>query len=185
MVAGVTAGAITDAMIKHRQVTDDEYRFAATVFGNTLPPRDRLYLTNLSHGGGRKYTWPNVDGSVVVNLDNAFDDPMRYSDNGYPTKGQVFIHELTHAWQIKAQSFIPGLLCKEELQTSSYDYSLSGQKWGQFGLEQQAALVDKWFKKYAGDWHTIEDVIANLKSAAAIQDPAFGYIANNIRLGQN
>lgn len=51
VVAGVAAGAITDAMISHRQITSEEYQFAVTVFGNTLPPMDKLYLTNLSHGG--------------------------------------------------------------------------------------------------------------------------------------
>jgi hypothetical protein len=186
VVAGVAAGAITDAMIKHRQMTSEEYRFASTVFGNTLPPRERLYLTNLSHGGGRKYTWPNLDGSVVINLDDAFDDPMHYASiNNYPTKGQVFIHELAHAWQIQTKSFIPGVLCKAVLETGSYDYGPAGQAWSDFGLEQQAAIVDHWFGKYAGMWNTIEDVIANLATQDAIHDSYFGYIANNIRLGQN
>ena len=185
VVAGVAAGAITDAMIKHRQMTSEEYRFAGTVFGDTLPPRERLYLTNLSHGGGRKYTWPNLDGSVIVNLDDAFDDPMHYGSGGYPTKGQVFIHELTHAWQIQTKSFIPGVLCKAVFETGSYNFGPAGQPWSDFGLEQQAAIVDTWFGKYAGSWNTTEDVIANLSLQQAMQDPYFGYIANNIRLGQN
>ena len=185
VVAGVAAGAITDAMIRHRQVTAEEYRFASAVFGNTLPPRERLYLTNLSHGGGRKYTWPNVDGSVLVNLDTAFDDPMHYAGQKYPTRGQVFIHELTHAWQIKVKSFIPGLRCKSVFQTGSYTYGLSGQAWRDFGLEQQAAIVDQRFRAHAGDWKTVEDVIANLGNRPRSEDPSFGYISNNVRLGQN
>ena len=185
VVAGVAAGAITDALIKHRQMTSEEYRFASTVFGDTLPPVDRFYITNLSHGGGRKYTWPNLDGSVVLNMDDAFDDPMHYSSSGYPTRGQVFIHELTHAWQIKAKSFIPGVLCKAIFETSSYDFGPAGQAWSEFGMEQQAAIVDHWFGTYAGMWNTIDDVIANLGTQDAIHDQYFGYIANNIRLGQN
>lgn len=185
VVAGVAAGAITDAMIKHRQLSSEEYRFASTVFGDTLPPRERIYVTNLSHGGGRKYTWPNLDGSIVLNLNDAFDDPMNYASSGYTTKGQVFIHELAHAWQIQTKSFIPGVLCKAVLETGSYDYGPAGQAWSEFGLEQQAAIVDHWFGKYAGMWNTTEDVIANLATQDAIQDPYFGYIANNIRLGQN
>src|SRR3954454_11073701 len=59
VVAGVAAGAITDAMIKHRMMTIEEYRFASTVFGDTLPARERFFITNLSHDGGRNYTWPN------------------------------------------------------------------------------------------------------------------------------
>lgn len=187
VVAGVAAGAITDAMIKHRQLTSEEYRFASTGFGDTLPPRERIYVTNLSHDGGRKYTWPNLDGSTVLNLNDAFDDPMHYADaiHGYTAKGQVFIHGLAHAWQIQTKSFIPGVLCKAVLETGSYDYGLPDQAWSEFGLEQQAAIVDHWFGKYAGMWNTTEDAIANLATQDAIHDPYFGYIANNIRLGQN
>lgn len=185
VVAGVAAGAITDAMIKHRQMTSEEYRFASTVFGDTLPPRERFYITNLSHGGGHKYTWPNVDGSILLNLDDAFDQPMDYASSGYTTKGQVFIHELVHAWQIQTKSFIPGMLCKTVLETGSYHYSLAGQAWSDFGLEQQAAIVDQWFGAYADGWTTIENLIGNLATLAAINNPSFGYIANNIRLGQN
>jgi hypothetical protein len=187
VVAGVAAGAITDAMIKHRQMTSEEYRFASTVFRDTLPPRERFFITNLSHDGGRKYTWPNVDRSILLNLDDAFDDPMHYTDaiHGYSTKGQVFIHELVHAWQIRTKSFIPGLLCKAKLETGSYVPGPAGQPWSDFGLEQQAAIVDKWFGAHAKEWNEIEDLITKLDSEAAIRDPYFGYIANNIRLGQN
>lgn len=185
VVAGVAAGAITDAMIKHRQMTSEEYRFASTVFGDTLPPRERFFITNLSHDGGRNYTWPNLDGSILLNMNEAFDNPMHSVSSGYKTKGQVFIHELVHAWQIRAKSFIPGLLCKSVLATGAYDYGRASQPWSDFGLEQQAAIVDKWFGAYSIEWNTIEDVIKNLDTREAISDPYFGYIANNIRLGQN
>ena len=190
VVAGVAAGAITDALIKHRQITAEEYRFASTVFGNTLPPPERIYLTNLSHGGGRLYTWPNLDGSVVVNMNDAFDDPMHYNKNShYPTNGQVFIHELAHAWQIRTKSFIPGLICKAASQTGSYSFGSQfdsvGKAWDDFGLEQQASIVDSWFGNYARGWSSIEDVTAKLATPAAIHDAYFGFIANHIRLGQN
>ena len=185
VIAGVAAGLITDASFRHRQLTDEEYRFASTVFGDTLPPRERIYVTNLSQGGGRKYTWPNLGGSVLLNLDNAFDDPMHYADGGYKTKGQVFIHELTHAWQIQTGSFTPGIACKRVFETGSYVPGPAGTAWSEFGLEQQAAIVDHWFGDHAGSWNTIQEVIENLTSLPAIQDPYFAYISNNIRLGQN
>jgi hypothetical protein len=184
VVAGVAAGAITDALIKHRQITAEEYRFASIVFGDTLPPADRIYLTNLSHGGGRLYTWPNLDGSVVVNLNEAFDHPLDFTNGSYTTKGQVFIHELAHAWQIRTMAFIPGLICKVASQTGSYSFT-AGKRWSDYGLEQQAAIVDTWFGKYAVGWKSVEDAIAKLAMPAAINDPYFGFIANNIRLGQN
>lgn len=185
VVAGVAAGAVTDALIKHRQLTDSEYAFAGTVFGNTMPPQDRIYVTNLSHGGGRKYTWPELDGSVIMNMGDAYDDPVHYSSGGYPTQGQVFIHEMTHAWQVQTRSFVPGLLCKIAFQTGTYDVGPPGQQWGDYGLEQQGALVDHWFGKYASGWTDHNDLVARLSTAAAIADPFFRYIADNIRLAQD
>jgi hypothetical protein len=185
VIAGVAAGAITDALIKHRQLTDDEYNFAATVFGNTLPPRERIYVTNLSHDGGRKYTWPELDGSVIMNMDVAFDDPVHATSTGYPTQGQVFIHEMTHAWQIQTKSFIPGVLCKAAFETSSYVPGPPGQPWSDFGLEQQGAIVDTWFRNAAWGWTSHDDLVAKLASKSATTDPYFRYISENIRLGQD
>ena len=185
IVFGVAAGAVTDALIKHRSMTQQEYDFAGIVFGNTLPPRETIYITNLSHGGGRKYTWPEIDGSIILNLGDAFDDPMHHFDAAYPTRGQVFIHEMTHAWQIKAKSFVPGVLCKYIVQTDAYTFGYDGQPWDELGLEQQALTVDDWFRRFAGPWATPVDVAKNLASQAAITDAHFGYIQNNIRLGQN
>jgi hypothetical protein len=186
IVLGVSAGALTDALIKHRSMTQEEYDFAGIVFGNTLPPRETIYITNLSHGGGRKYTWPEIDGSIILNLgDDAFDDPIHHSDKAYPTRGQVFIHEMTHAWQIKTKSFIPGVLCKYIVQTDAYSFGFEGQAWNELGIEQQALTVDSWFGQYAGNWLSAADVAKNLASQPAITDHHFGYIQNNIRLGQN
>lgn len=184
VIAGVAAGAITDALIRHRQLTDAEYSFAGIVFGDNLPPKDRIFVTNLSWDDGRKYTWPELDGSVILNLGDAFDDPVHASSSGYATQGQVFIHELTHAWQIHTESFIPGILCRKVTQTSSYHYGPPGTAWSDFGLEQQGAIVDQWFGRYAWGWSSPQDVIAKLATKEAVTDPYFGYIANNIRLGQ-
>jgi hypothetical protein len=182
LAAGVAAGAITDAAIRHRQLTDDEYRFASIVFANTLPPRERIYVTNLSSGGGRSYTWPNVDQSVLLNINLAFDDPTGYTDSHYSVAGQLLIHELTHAWQVRALSFVPGMICQRVTMTSSYipDPSLA---WTDLGLEQQGATVDGWFNRNALGWTNLDDLAAKLASPTATQDAAFKHIANQIRLG--
>ena len=182
VAGGVAAGAITDALIDHRTLTEDEYRYAQVVFGDTLPPRERIYVTNLSHDGGRAYTWPNVDHSVLLNLDLAYADPLRWTSNRYPEPGQVLIHELTHAWQIRTGDFTPGLICDRETKTSSYtpDPALA---WGDLGLEQQAATVDEWFGAYAGGAATVADLAKNLGSTDAISDGSFHYIADHVRLG--
>jgi hypothetical protein len=126
-----------------------------------------------------------VDGSILLNMNDAFDNPVNYTSVAYPTRGQVFIHELTHAWQIRTKSFIPGLLCKSVFETHSYAFSSVGKPWSDFGLEQQAAIVDNWFRDHAAGWSSMEDLVAKLSSQDAIHDPLFGYIANNIRFGQN
>jgi hypothetical protein len=193
VVAGVVAGAVTDALIRHRQIRQDEYDFAREVFGNTLPPVEQLYLTNLSHDGGRKYTWPNVDGNILLNLGDAFDDPMGHVEGGdmtpgaaYTTRGQGLIHELTHAWQIARFNFVPGLLCRRVSGGASYTPGPADGNWGSdFGLEQQAAVVDKWFGQYGRGWTSTADLRTKLATQPAMKDPYFHYIANNIRLAEN
>ena len=66
--------------------------------------------------------------------------------DSYITQSQVFIHELTHAWQIARFDFTPGLVCRVVTGGSSYTPGPSDGDWsGDFGLERQAAVVDRWF----------------------------------------
>jgi hypothetical protein len=193
VAAGVAAGAITDAVIEHRTLSEDEYAFAQVVFGDTLPPRDRIYVTNLSNDG-RAYTWPNVDHSVLLNLNLAYDQPLTWTNNTYKTPGQIFIHELAHAWQIRTGDFTPGLICDRVTRTSTYVYDES-LPWDELGLEQQASVVDTWFGRHAsttptgeapaGETPTVEELRARLDGADAVSDTLFHYIADHIRLGLN
>lgn len=179
-VAGVAAGAVVDAMITHRSPTGEEMKFASQVFGDTLPQAGRIVLTNLTHDGGRKYTWPMADGSVMVNLGDAYGDPVNYQEPGYPMRGQVFIHELTHAWQITRTSFLPGLICQGALGKKDYDYGSPGPVWSSFGLEQQGAIVDQWF----GGNRDSTNHVPGTGVQMDVNDLYFGYISNNIRLGE-
>jgi hypothetical protein len=96
--------------------------------------------------------------------------------------GQVFIHELTHAWQIGNTSFMPGLICDSILHRD-YDYrdesdpstEWSRRPWSSFNLEQQAHIVDDWYQAYSSD----------LNSVVALRDPAFHFISENIRTGRD
>jgi hypothetical protein len=186
IVLGVTAGAIVDAAIKHRSLTQEEYDFAGLVFQGTLPPRERFFVTNLSHQSGRKYTWPEVDGSIILNLgDEAYADPMHFVSSRYPARGQVFIHEMSHAWQIQTKSFIPGILCDYLTKTHTYTVGAAGKAWSDYGIEQQATIVDTWFGTYALNWVDVTDAARRLASDPALKDSFFPYIQNNIRLGQN
>jgi len=189
VVFGIVAGAVTDAMIKHRQLRQDEYDFAQVVFDGTLPPIETIFATNLSHDGGRKYTWPNVDGNTLLNLGDAFDDPMHHVEgtgnpgDSYITQGQVLIHELTHAWQIARFNFVPGLVCRAVTGGNSYMRGPPDGDWhNDFGLEQQAAVVDHWFGQYGFGWTDPADLKAKLNSPAALNDLYFHFIEQNIRL---
>jgi hypothetical protein len=183
-VSGVVVGAVVESDIKHRSMTPVEIEFATKVFFNTLPI-NRIILTNLSHDG-RKYTIPSLDGTILVNLDNAYDDPINFKDmnsnSDYSQPGSVFIHELVHAWQIANTSFMPGLICGAG--SSNYGYHIgeseaerltnqqwSQQSWSEFNLEQQAHIVDDWYGAYFLD----------LNSPGALNDPAFHFIRDNIR----
>ncbi len=185
VISGIAVGNAVNDAIGFRSLRPEEIEFAAKVFLNSIP-FDRIRLTNLSHGGGRQFTIPNaVDGSIMVNLGDALDkpDPIGYMNNTYPKAGQVFIHELTHAWQIANTSFMPGLLCdsvvhrdynyRDENNLSNTDWSK--RDWSSFNLEQQAHIVDDWFEANSND----------LNSFQALNDPAFHFISENIRTGRD
>jgi hypothetical protein len=183
IVAGVAAGAVTDALIRHRPLSAAESAFARQVFGDTLPTDSRIILTNMSGLGGRAFTTPNVDGTILVNIGNAFDDPMNAQfPNTYPAKGQLLIHELTHVWQIAQGSFLPGVMCEgivnqavKTLGGNPYRYGPPGPPWGGFNLEAQGAIVDQWFggNRAGGTGRPMDK-----------ESPYWGYISNNILLGQ-
>jgi hypothetical protein len=185
VAAGVAVGAVTNALIKQRPLSAQEAEFAKQVFGNSLPAPDQIILTNLSGLGGRAFTMPGADGKIYINLGDAFDspNPLQYTNNAYPTPGQVLIHELTHAWQLAYASFLPGLVCEgivnqanNTVGQSVYQYGPPGPVWSNFNLEQQGAIVDQWF----GGTPTV--VVPN-RIAKDPNDPYFVYVRDNVKAG--
>jgi hypothetical protein len=193
LVAGMAVGVAVDTLIRHRSMLDDEFNFADKVFKGTLP-RDRVVLTNLFGIGGRPFTIP-VGNLIMVNLGAGFDHPREYTGYGDPdhppidpdhtqAAGQLFIHELTHAWQIAHNSFMPGFVCNAlDLQVRQakilghdvYAYGRAGPSFsGGFNLEQQASIVDQWFggSKRQQGWGPMKESDDN---------PYFRYIRDNIR----
>ena len=110
VAAGVAAGAVAAANIKERQISAAEYEFANNVFRGTLPQMNQIWLTNLSGLGGRAFTAPGLDGRIYMNLGDGFESPLTFIGN-YSRAGEIFIHEMTHVWQIEHASFLPGLIC--------------------------------------------------------------------------
>lgn len=188
---GMLAGVVGAAAIQHRTISNDEYAFANRIFKGTLPPQNQLILTNIASpdsnaDGGRKFTLPNVDGSILLNLGEAcFQNPMLWAGTvNYRRPGQVLIHELTHAWQIYHRSSV-GVLCdfvtkrRASVSADAYAYGTPDTPFHSFGLEQQAHIVDDWFGGSRSNQygHTAS------KAQEDMQDPFFHYIANNIWLG--
>jgi hypothetical protein len=201
LVPALVAGAATVALldIRHRSMKTEERAFADRVFRGKID-FDNVILTNLSYDNGRKFTIPSIGDAILVNLNDAFDHPMTYQDapgGEYAEPGAVFIHELTHAWQITNNSFF-GVICGMD---SNYDYFDSRGRmgdtawprrgWGTFNNEQQAHIVDDWygahvFRDAAGMFVFGADgaPVTDLDSLASLDDPAFHFIRDNIRAGQ-
>jgi hypothetical protein len=191
-VVGAVVGTAIELAIKTRLIRDEEKQFARIIFGGTLDQAfqaNRVWVTNLSHGGGRKFTIPNLDGSILLNLDDAYDDPIHYSksNSDYSQPGSVFAHELTHACQIAANNFVPGMICNAP---GTYDYHsgdgeaarLTDLTWAQrswtddFTREQQAHIVDDWYGAFCGTFKNLVELSSNLNSQNALADPAFPFI---------
>ena len=195
VVAGVVTASLAD--VRHRPIHPDEIAFADRVFMGEID-YNHVILTNLTHDGGRKYTIPSIGKSILVNLGDALDNPMSYAEpagSGYEQPGSVFIHELTHAWQITNGSLLR-VLCG---MSSNYDYaqgsrtddkSWSRRAWHTFNNEQQAHIVNDWYGA-----HVVKDATGNyvldasgvpvtdLNGFDALNDPAYHFIQDNIRAG--
>lgn len=139
---------------KERSLTQAEYDWAnKRIFNGTLPDIGRIKVFNfMNPDHHRMYTWPSPNGNFIyMNIGDAFDNPTEYVDNinyAYPVPGQVYIHELTHAWQIGRLGFT-GMMQKyigSGGLSQSYDPGCGSSNINSnFNLEQQATLVDRTF----------------------------------------
>ena len=188
ILLGVAAGAVIDALVKIRRLTVEERAFANQVFGDSID-YDRIRLTNLLGLGSRQFTVPTVDNTILINMGDgpAFDDPINAVGSSYPAPGQIFIHELTHAWQIEHSTvengYVPGYLCRglsaQSEGHAAYHYGDGNVAWTSLGVEAQASIVDQWFggNGQQSPKHGSEPLPMNLNS------PYFHYISDNVQAG--
>jgi hypothetical protein len=173
-VAGIATGAVINSQIERRYLNALEIECARQVFGNTLA-YDKVILTNLGGMDGRAFTAPGADGKTYVNLGKNFSNPLV----DWPRRGQLLIHELTHAWQIEHTTFLPGLMCSGIVNQTQYglfgdnkyEFGPAGPPWDGFNLEQQASIIDQWF---AGNGHS------SAYSEMDQENPYFRYIGEDI-----
>jgi hypothetical protein len=192
-VGGVLVG---DAAIAHRALKDSEQALAKLVFGDQIP-FDKIIITNLAiPGTGQKFTVPNMDGDIVMNMGPAgYDSNLdTYTWGNYLQPGEVFIHELTHSWQIThspfAHDFFWDAAQAKLAGQAAYNYGPPGPDWSDLGLEAQASIVNEW---YAGTNTFMSPKIGRALRAASpvppgaewgLSDPYYRYISGNILLGQ-
>jgi hypothetical protein len=190
LVGGLLIGTVA---VKHRKLTQAEQSFARQVFQDTLP-FERIVLTNLSGQSGQEFVVPNIDGSILVNMGNGFSDPVGHKDPGrnYTEDGQIFIHELTHVWQVTHTDIISEFFWRAALDKlggqASYKYGPPGLPFSSFGLEAQASIVEEWFS--GTQYRAAAGVVGRSdvgkqpepQHRMRREDPYFGYIANNIRM---
>ena len=177
----IAAAGIGSIGSKTRDITQEWYDWAnAQVYLGSLPPRDKLVLSDTIGPGNRAFTFPRFDGKIVINMGSAgFDDPRNYPTGVY---GQTFIHELLHTCQIQytkmSLSLLAAALAAKVCEVTGghpYDYPAAGFDYTGMGLEQQAQIVSDW---YAGN------VPAGTNQSTTPRDtnsPYFGYITNNVR----
>ena len=184
VATGVDVGLMTKALVKARRLKPEEAGFAAQVFGGTLPPTEKIWLTNLEGLSGRAFTMPGPlpEGNIYLNV-GAYCQvhPLTHQDPPYNSPGQLFIHEMTHAWQIFHKTFVAGWVCSGLLiqarnfvdnvyTVGAYD----GRPWTKYNLEQQGTVVDQWYARQ------------NVQPKPdPTTDPFFKYIRDNIRTGQS
>jgi hypothetical protein len=150
---GVAVNELVNGMIETRHPTDAEYAFLVSIFGNTLPARDRILITNLTGLGGRPFVSVDklVAGNYTVNLgvNDCAQTPMTCTWKDNTTPGQLFVHEITHVWQLH-QASLTGGQTFENIWTQitegkdAYAYTC-GSGWDSYGPEQQANIADTWF----------------------------------------
>jgi hypothetical protein len=203
---GGGVGSVADLFVKMRRPIQAEWDIAERVFRGTLGSREDVLITNISGASGREFVIPGsalatlgsllnpalftwliknqglFAGKVLVNLGSGFDDPIAFISARYPRPGQIWIHELTHVWQIRHRTFSIGWVCDgavtqlgNSLGGDAYGVPRSPDKpWSRYGIEQQAAIVDLW---YQGDPRTRRGEVESYC------DPYYGYIVHNVRAG--
>lgn len=204
----IAAGAIAEVGHRFRELHQEEYDFAkATVFGDTLPPREKILLTDTvgtrgSSGYPRPFTVPGVRDKILINMgEEGFDDPLAFGVNdvahkqGRPNqnvaRGEIFIHELVHAWQIHRTAFSVSLLLdalsaqwSNETGGHPYEYGPAGPVFADLGIEQQAQIVCDWYGRHVNWAQTSGYQATGLDTQTALNDPYYRYIAGNIRVGK-
>ncbi len=161
--------------VECRCLRKEEISLAKRVFGETLP-YNKIFLVNHTGTGNRPFTQAQLAKrnyylhvGPQIFFDATSKAPWSYSEGEVKERRcDVFIHELTHAWQGEHQ---PTVLKQKSLyhqppSKNEYNYAL-GASWNSYDAEQQAQIVEDWFNPRVGGEST--------------EDSRYRYIVENIR----
>ncbi len=182
----IAAHGVASLGSQEREIHQDEYDWAnKEVFKGSLPPREKLILTDTLGPGGRAFAFPRFDEKITLNMGPAaFADPRGYSGR----YGQTFIHELVHACQIHYSTMDIRLLTDAisnrvcEITSGNthtpYIYGPAGADFASFNMEQQAQIVSDWFGG------TVEPGSNQTGIRKDENSPYYRYIHGNVWVGR-
>jgi Tectonin domain len=150
-----------------RGMTPEEYQFALSIFERDFPVRDEIELNDGAGIDGRQFVRPTVIGDPYkMYLGEWYEAPLNFKSK--------FAHELTHVWQLYHfpvtwygwHALTDHVLGDD---AGSYKYTLvDGKNFGDYGLEEQAAIVEASLGNppaYPPDPKAVELVAHTFKSA--------------------
>jgi len=166
-----------------RLINQAEITLAQQVFQDQLP-YDKIHFASyyLPNNEGVPTTLASVSSLVPIRSLRSYTiyfGPKVFSDGAdVPGTRNTLIHELTHVWQGHHSQFaweymINSLLAqghailKDGNRNTAYDYA-PGKPWGDYNVEQQASIVEDWFR-----------------NGMRPDDELFTYITDHIRAGRN
>lgn len=166
--------------VKDREMRQDEWDWAARVFGPSLPPRDQIHITNLRGLGNREFVSVKEPGLLnpsrryLVHMgEQAFENPTTDTNPGWEVPGQAFMHELRHVWDGHWSG--PGWMATAIFADRNPSPPSPNSDWRRLSVEEKATIVHNWYGRYH----------ENLLDQAAPENPYFHYIRDNIRVPNN
>ncbi len=172
-----------------RLMSSPEYRIVSQVFGDTLPSRERILVTNAAGINGRASTIPTslVTVAFGVNLLTLLQQLIggylrsainagylmnrgRYYGSLATSRQYLLVHETAHVWQGKnsifALSYVFNSIWNQGIHGSKAYHFVPGSPWGDYNAEQQASIIEQWF-------------VSGQPTSGAL----YPYIVNHVRKG--
>jgi hypothetical protein len=165
-----------------RPLRESEIGFARQVFESQLP-YDRVRIASFYLPGNHGVPVTLASASCLIPARSMrrytiYFGPEVFRDGADARDGDTFIHELTHVWQgyhgrlgwgyMVASMIAQGYaVVTRGDRDRAYDYE-PGAAWRSYNVEQQALLVEDWFRR-------------GMKT----DDERYIYIAEHIRAGRN